>query len=252
MGPSGTSLLGSGSTGSDPVPVPCSFHAIDSKGAASRLRLSSRPARTASGPCSSSSWCSPGRVDARGNCRCTSSRGSRPGCARRPRVRRRPARRSGWVATVPTPPGRPLRGSRARKVTWWRDGLAPALAYGLERPTRWSSGTVRSSTAGESPKSEASWASMADATFFSLFDEVAEEHVPGLDVGAHVAVAQGVEGRPQVGHGEAAVAGHVHAAQEGDVVGHQRFNLDPGCIGPGPRHPSRSQPACPAIDPERR
>ena len=86
-------------------------------------------------------------------------------------------------------------------------------------PTRCSSGTVRSSTAGESPKSAASCSSMAAATGLALRRR-REQHVPRLDVRPDVVVAQGIEGRPQLGHGDAAVAGHVHAAQEGDVAGH--------------------------------
>ena len=67
-GPSGMSLLGS--TGPDPASFCATLTSPDS----TRRVFSARPARTASGPCSSSSWCSPDRADAPGNCRCTSSR----------------------------------------------------------------------------------------------------------------------------------------------------------------------------------
>ena len=37
---------------------------------------------------------------------------------------------------------------------------------------------MRNSTAGESPKSDANWASMADTTVFSLFDEALKSTFP--------------------------------------------------------------------------
>ncbi len=63
-------------------------------------------------------------------------------------------------------------------MTWWRDGLAPALAYGLAPAMRCSSATVRRITAGESPKSSASRCSIAVPTAASLLELVEKRTFP--------------------------------------------------------------------------
>ena len=66
-----------------------------------------------------------------------------------------------------------LDGASSRNVTWWRAGSAPFLAKGLLDAMRRRSAAVRSSTAGESPKSWAIRCSIA-STIASSFFEVAE------------------------------------------------------------------------------
>ena len=61
-----------------------------------------------------------------------------------------------------------------------------------------------------------------------------EEDVPRLDVRRDIAVAEGVEGRPEFVHGEAAVARDVDTAEQGDVAGHPAQPT-------GPRRPVRTE-----------
>ena len=48
-----------------------------------------------------------------------------------------------------------------------------------------------------------------------------EEDVARLDVGRDARVAQGIEGGPQLVHGEASVAGDIDAPEQRDVAGHE-------------------------------
>ena len=101
-------------------------------------------------------------------------------------------------------------------------GRPPPWRRGWPRRCAGGRGRVRRSTAGESPKSSARRCSMAAAMRRLALGPRREQDVAGLDVRGHIGVAQGLEGGPQLVHGDAPVAGDVDAPEQGDVAGHAR------------------------------